>query len=360
MNRTAMHLVLACCGTLVPTPAFSQTARDAATTRALGTGSTTETVESLRQQLAAQRAISEQLRMRVKVLEQQLAAGTKGGQPLVLGLDANAAKPPAESASTNSALAEALITKGLVLLPSGSFRLTPSVTWSHDGQGDNHYESFTYGLGLEAGLPWGLAASLYLPYVQRNYPLGQKDGTGDLAMSLGQRLTQETASWPSLVARLAYTHDNGADPFGPVPIGEGFRSITASLSALKHSEPLALYGTVSYRHAWSTTATFWGGSDYQTGRLRPADSYGLILGVALAATPDISLDTGLSFDFAGKNQVRLRDGEAYQGAVSTVGYITLGADFTLDKNLFLNLSAAAGVTADANDFVFSLALPYRF
>lgn len=361
MNKTTIGVLLVCCGGLLPTLVLSAATPNTATPRAPGTGTSSDTVESLRQQLAAQKAINEQLRTRVSNLEHQLAAGRKGGEPLVVGLAAGAAKPPVESESANSAIAEALVTKGLVLLPNGSFRLTPSVTWWHDGQGDNHYESIAYGLALEAGLPWGLAASLHLPYIQRYYPLGRKDGTGDGSVTLGKRLTQETASLPSLVARLSYTHDNGADAFGAIPIGDGFRSITASLSAVKRIEPVALYGTASYRHAWSQTATFWNGSDYQTGRLTPADSYGLTLGVSLAATPDISLDTGLAFDFTGKGRVRrLTDGETYQTAVATAGYISLGADFTLGKNLFLNLAAAAGVTADANDFIFSIAVPYRF
>ncbi|HYN77819.1 MAG TPA: cysteine peptidase family C39 domain-containing protein, partial [Lamprocystis sp. (in: g-proteobacteria)] len=40
--------------------------------------------------------------------------------------------------AANSAMEEALVTKGLVLLPSGTFRLTPSLTWFHDRQGDDH------------------------------------------------------------------------------------------------------------------------------------------------------------------------------------------------------------------------------
>jgi len=360
MNNTAPRLLLACCATLVPRLALPQTPYNAAAHRAPGADATTATIASLRQQLAAQQAINEQLHTRVKTLEQRLAVGKKGGEPLVMGLDADAAKPPVEAPSASSAIEEALVTKGLVLLPNGSFRLTPSLTWFHDGQGDNQYESLAYGLGLEAGLPWGMAAALYLPYIQRDYPLGRADGTGDLAVSLGKRLTQETASWPSLVARLAYTHDNGSAPFAPVPIGDGLRSLTLSLSAVKRSEPVALYGTVSYGYAWSKTATFWDGTGYQTGRLTPADRFGLTLGVTLAATPTISLDAGLSFDFPGGDEVEPLGGDAYHTAVATAGYINLGADFTLGKNLFLNLSAAAGVTDDANDFIFSISLPYRF
>ncbi|HYN78491.1 MAG TPA: hypothetical protein VES73_11940 [Lamprocystis sp. (in: g-proteobacteria)] len=360
MTNTALRLLLVCCATAVPGLAFPQTAQDAAAPRAPGAAAATANVESLWQQLAAQQAINAQLQTRVKALEQRLAAGKKGGEPSVMGLNADAAKPPVEAPSANSAIEAALVTKGLVLLPSGSFRLTPSLTWFHDGQGDDHYESLAYGLGLEAGLPWGMAAALYLPYIQRDYPLGRADGTGDLSVSLGKRLTDEAAYQPSLVARLAYTHDNGSAPFAPVPIGEGLRSLTLSLSAVKRSEPVALYGTVSYGYAWSKTATYWDGAGYQTGRLTPADRFGLTLGITLAATPAISLDAGLSFDVTGQDAVKPLDGEAYHSAVATTGYINLGADLTLGKNLFLNLSAATGVTDDANDFIFSISLPYRF
>ena len=350
MNKNTMSSLLVCCTTLLPGLAAAAPRADAGP----------ETIESLRQQLAAQQAISEQLRARVKALEQDRSAhGTDPGS-LDLALDAKAPAPAVEPDAADSAIAEALISKGLVLLPSGSVRLTPSVTWLHDGGGENQHESLIYGLGLEAGLPWGLAASLSLPYVQRDYPLGQADGTGDLSVGLAKRLTQETASLPSLVARLAYTHDTGADPFGPVPIGDGVRSLTASLSALKRSEPVALYGTASYRYAWPTTATWWDGTAYQAGRVAPADIYSLTLGVTLAATPAISLDAGLSFDFIGEDSVRPLDGAPYRSSAETAGYFNLGATFTLGKDLFLNLSAAAGVTDDANDFVFSIALPYRF
>jgi hypothetical protein len=91
----------------------------------------------LRQQLAAQKAINAQLRARVDALERQLAAGKPGSGPVVLGLDANAAKPPVESDVANTAIEEALVSKGLVLLPTGTFRFTPGATWSHDGSGQD-------------------------------------------------------------------------------------------------------------------------------------------------------------------------------------------------------------------------------
>ncbi|MFZ4539174.1 hypothetical protein, partial [Propionivibrio sp.] len=281
------------------------------------------------------------------------------GAPVV-SLDGAAAKPPIESESDNSAIEQALVSKGLVLLPAGTYRISPSISWAHSGNGNNETDSYFYGLGLDVGLPWGMSASLNVPYVQRDYSWGRNDGVGDFSVSLSKTLAEETAKTPSLVMRLGYVHDNGKDPFNAVPIGGGFRSVEASLSAFKRIEPLVLYGHLSYSHGWSTTATYLDGATYYTSEITPADGYGLGLGASLAATPEISLDAGLSFDFKGKNKVAPLEGNAYNTARTVAGYFHFGSTFVLDKNLSLNLTAAAGVTDDAEDFIFMASLPYRF
>lgn len=351
--------MLASCLLLLSPSALGQSSPDGGFKHQQATALATDSVQELRQQLSAERAINEQLRQRVKLLEQQLAATDKGNVPSG-GLDPSVAKPPVDTAVATTAIEEALVNKGLVLLPTGSFRLTPSTTWYHSGSGENRFDSFAYALSLEAGLPWGMSTSIRLPYMQRDYSAGSNDGFGDISVSLSKKLTQETATMPSLVMRLGYTHDNGKDAFDAVPIGRGFRSINATLSAVKRIEPLALYGHLSYSHAWGRTANYWDGLEYRIGSIEPADMFGVGLGVSLAATPEISLNAGLTFDYMGKDAITPLNSDSYETAFATAGYINLGADFVLHKNLFLNLSAAAGVTDDANDFIFSIALPYRF
>jgi hypothetical protein len=355
-----MAFILASCLLLLSPSVLGQSSPDGGVKHPPATALATDSVHELRQQLAAQHAINEQLRQRVKILEKQLAASYKGNAPPIGGLDASVVKPPVDTAVANTAIEEALINKGLVLLPTGSFRLTPSTTWYHSGSGDNRFDSFAYALSLEAGLPWGMSASLRVPYIQRDYSAGSNDGWGDMSVTLSKKLTQETATLPSLVMRLGYTHDNGQDAFDAVPIGKGFRSLNATLSAVKHIEPVAIYGHLSYSHAWGRTAYYWDGLEYRTGSIKPADIYGVGLGISLAVTPDISINAGLAFDYIGRDTILLLNGDSYKTAFATAGYINLGADFVLHKNLFLNLSAAAGVTDDADDFSLSIALPYRF
>ncbi|WP_296809465.1 hypothetical protein [Thiocapsa sp.] len=361
MTKTAPVAVLVGCAALLPTTASSQTTGDVAAGQARqATVLETDSVESLQRQLAAQKAINAQLRARVQALEQELASGRQDDGPLILGLDASATKPPVEPDSATTAIEEALVGRGLVLLPTGTFRLTPRAALAHSGSGEEAFDSYALSLNLEAGLPWGMATSLQLPYIQRDYPAGRNDGIGDLSLSLSKRLNRETAILPSFVLRLDYRHDNGDDAFAAVPIGYGFQAVTATLSAVKRVEPLALYGNLSYSHAWPQTTTYPSEDAERTIEIEPADLYGIGLGVSLAATPDISLAAELAFDFQDGDRIAPTNGDAYRGTSTTIGYIDLGADFVLRKNLFLNLSAAAGVTDDANDFIFSIALPYRF
>lgn len=354
MNNTAITLLLAGSVVLAPEAAMAQAAP--------APQSAAAEANVLRQQLAAQQAINQQLRQRINQLELRLAAQRPDDGPLLAGLDAGAARPPPEpeSDSGNTALEQALVSKGMVLLPVGTYRLTPGFTWALDGSGNNRRDGYFYGVGLEAGMPWGMAASLSVPYVHRDYPAGSNRGLGDVTVGLGRKLTNESLGLPSLVLRLDYTHNNGKDAFTAVPVGDGFRKIDLSLSAVKRIQPLAMYASLSYGHAWPTTTSYLSGGIWQSGRIEPADRYGLGLGVSLAATPDISLDAGLNVDFRGGTRIVPATEAAYRLTDTTVGYLNLGANFILHRNLSLSLSASVGVTDDADDFLFSMSLPYRF
>jgi hypothetical protein len=318
--------------------------------------------ETLRKQLAAQRAINEQLKQRVDALERQLAAGGRTDSPVVVGLDASAPKPrrDLETDLAGSAIEETLGAKGLVLLAPGTYRFTPSLSWSHSGRGDDRSDSYVLGTGLEAGLPMGMAISLRQPYVWRDTANGSNSGAADFSISLAKKLNNETATMPSFVARLTYAHDNGKDAFDTVPIGSGFKAYSVELSGVKRADPLVFFGGASYSHAFDKTATISrDGNVVFSGNIAPGDAYGLNAGVSLAATPTVSVDLGLSLGFIEKTRFSNNQGSA-TGDSRTVGYLSLGTGILLSRNLLLSLSAAAGVTDDSADLILSVSLPYRF
>lgn len=321
-------------------------------------------LETLRAQLAARQAINEELSRRISLLEELLRAQSKTSGPVSSGLDASFPKPPADAprGEAITAIEEALVSKGLALMLSGSLRGTSSITWEHSGAGTSRADSAVLGLALETGLPWGMAATISAPYVWRDLASGTNNGLGDPTISVAKRLSNESGAFPSIILRLSYTHDGGEDPFTVPSVASGFRAVGVSLSAVKRFDPLVLYGNISYGHAFAKSVTIsekGTGAILFQGRIAPGDVYGLGVGVSLAATPEIALDAGLSLSFANGSRFDLQD-IAFSSGRSTAGYLSLGTSILLTKSMSLSIGASAGVTKDASDFVFSVALPYRF
>lgn len=323
---------------------------------------TAQTEAELRQQLEAQKAINEQLRKRVEELEGQLVGAPAA--PALRPLEPRPAALEPETVETTTAIQEALIAKGLVLLPPGSFRLGPAFAWAHTGADALHTrsDSYTGSLTAQAGLPWGMMLTANAPYTHRDTSIGSNSGFGDLSISLSKQLTSESEHVASFVASLGYIHDNGEDPFAPVPIGFGFRVLGGTLSALKRVDPLVVYGSLSYSHAYAedVSAENFLGEPGFTGRIAPGDSWGYRLGTSLAATPEITLDASLSGSFIRGADVRSDEVGRYTLPKATLGFINLGAGFLLSRNLSLLVNASAGVTEDSPDFIFAVSSPYRF
>jgi hypothetical protein len=232
----------------------------------------------------------------------------------------------------------------------------------HDGAGDDRRDSYIFDAQLQIGLPYDFAASLNIPYVVRDYAIGSEDDFGDITFGLRRKLNNETETLPSLVARLDYTHDTGSDAFASVPISSGFRSVQVGLSALKRFDPLVLSGIIAYDHAFeeSDVSIKDNGNQLFRGDIERGDLLTLGLNFSLAATPDISLDTGLTMFFQEATRFSPDDGSNFDGSNTQAGYINIGFGAILTKKLYLLFSAAAGITDDAEDSILSLSLPYRF
>jgi hypothetical protein len=340
--------------------ALSSTAFALAT--ALAAPAAAQTEAELRQQLEAQKALNEQLRKRVDDLERQLS-----GAPPVRALrpverPATATEP--ETAESVTAIEEALVEKGLLLLPAGAFRFSPGISWVHSGAAVNGSRSDTYvgTLAIQVGLPRGMMLSASAPYVHRDTSIGSNTGVGDFSLGVSKKLNNETERVPALVASLGYSHDNGKDPFQPISIGSGFRYLSATLLALKRIDPVALYGSLSYSHGFSrnVSADNLFGEPRFRGRVAPGAAWSYRLGTSLAATPDISLDASVLGAFVEGATVRSDAMGTAKLARSTIALINLGAGFILTRQLSLFMSWSAGTTQDSPDFIFSTNLAYRF
>jgi len=349
---TALSLGLACSSSIkaeVVTEAKDSLEKSA-------NSSSAEDLQRVQQKFEAQKSINQQLRQRIADLEQQVKVeGLASTSP---ALDPNSKLPrPDNSEEDNSAIERALLVKQLAILPPWAIQVTPSTTWIHTGSESNRFDVIEQSLQISAGLPFAMEASLSVPYVwgfrQANPSF---EGIGNVSISLAKELFSGTDVWPVIVAQGSYAFKTNNDPFTREATGSPFGNVTGSLSAIKRISPVAIYGRLFYSHLLDQTYD----TDAYQGRIRPGNSYGANMGVSLAATPTVSLDMGAAFNFYDRAQFQPFNRAAFFSDQATAGYFTMGAGLAITRQVFLNVSASAGVTKDASDLVLNVSIPFRF
>jgi uncharacterized coiled-coil protein SlyX len=349
------------------------------------------TVEELRRTVEGLRRTVEDLQRQMRELEQRLAASpptqVPAPEPPRIAETAPAPAPPTaapgqiqvseEAAAT--ALERALVQRGAALLPSGAVQVEPSlslvrleadepaflVQGAGGGvastvavQGSRERESrLTAGLGLRIGLPLEAQLTLDMPYryvdtsiVGRAASGELRDrgrdvaGFGDLAVSLDKQLLRERGWLPDLVAGLTWNTDTGQTEHG-VDLGSGFDEITAGLTASKSQDPLVFVAGLSYTHA------------FEEGGVEPGDVYGLSLGAVLAASPETSLRFFFDQGFVERAEI---DGQGVSGSDTWVGLLSIGASSILSRRVLLDAELGIGLTENAPDYTFRVALPIQF
>lgn len=313
----------------------------------VGTASA-ETIEELKAQLAAQQQVNELLKHRISTLEAELAGRAANARTPVVPVPA----PAPDDFQDDRALERTLVHRGTALLPPHAIQVTPNFAWSHSGTSSNSSLQNFYGAGLEAryGLPGGWMVGASLPVLLRDGGRdGRNAGAGDFSAMVWKSLWTEQDDRPSLIASLRYTAPTGEDPAGSLPLGSGFHAATIRLSAVRSIAPIAIYGELYY--------TSYLGEKFKSLSVHRDGSFGFDVGFNLAVTPEISLITGVGFDFEDSISV---NGWKLQGSSKTRGAVEIGAGMLLTRKLFLVFSATFGVTDDTPDIILGLSLPMRF
>lgn len=300
-------------------------------------------------ELAAQVQINALQRQRIETLEAKLSGKRLAVAPPSKQNPEREAGDPEE----DGALERALLRRGIAVLPPYSSEVTPSLAWSHSGSDFNSstQDTFTSRLDARMGLPGGWMIGASLPYTYRDIAgLGDNSGVGDISATAWKSLFSQTDTRPSLVGSLRYSAPTGDDfSDDPVALGSGFHSLTSRLSSSKRFDPIAVYGDVSYTHLFDETIN---GID-----LNRSGIAGFGFGANLAVTPDITMNTGLSFFFEDEIEV---NGIKIRGSDTTVGQFEFGFGIVLAKDVFLNFNGAVGITDDSPDVSLGISLPIRF
>lgn len=303
-----------------------------------------QTVEELKRELAVKNAEIARLRGRVRELEGR-------GVPIGPVSPATYTAPSAVAEEDEDrAIEQALVRQGVMVLPRGTYELTPEFSWAHWDSVTNPLleNSYSAGLGFRMGLPWRSQLLVAVPYVWNDFgSAGTSDGLGDAGVLFSKQLTNGGNVFPALLGSVGWTSPTTrACCAGPIPYVSGFQ---AGLTASKRLDPLVAFAGVSY---YSEISGDVAGTSYD-----PSDIIGTRLGASLAVTPATSLTAGVNISFLTDPNPGNFPGPKPDDVLASVD---LGFTTLLWHQTFLNVTGQFGLTGDIPDFRLITSVPVRF
>jgi hypothetical protein len=323
-----------------------------------------ETVDSLKAELAAKKAYIAKLQKRIRALETQPSA-QRYIAPIVAPPVAPMAAPPGvvagpalpDDTELEHALELTLVRQGALVLPAWALQVTPQFSYAHWDTIQNPFvkNSYTGALSVAMGLPWASQISVSVPYIynQGNNGNPNPSGFADVGVMLSKELLIDNGGWiPNLVGSVGWTSPTSVGTsFSPIPYVSGFQ---AGLTASKRLDPLVVFASASYFSAASVQGTLTNPANVIAGRVGGS----LAVSPATAVTAGFNLayltnPTCANVDLVCQNFV-LPNSDRLLSSVD-VGFSTLVGNRTL-----LNLTARFGVNGPTPNFQLIASVPMMF
>lgn len=302
-----------------------------------------QSVEELKRAIQERDATIQELKQKVEALEKRVATSARPAPA--------AAASSADDEELARALERTLVQQGGLLLRPGVQELQPEASYAHwDRSRGLLRRASGAALSYRVGLPWESQFQLRMPYLHVVSATGSRTALGDIELSLARQLSREAPGRPGLIASLGWIGRTGKDGFdGGAPTGSGFNVLQAGLTAVKRTDPLMLYGGVSYSAALSRQVA---GND-----VAPGDTLGLRFGTILAASPDTAVNLGLNLGFVRPTQV---NSQTVTDSDTVLGTLQVGVATVLTRSVLLNVSGDFRVAGNAPNFRLTVSLPIRF
>ena len=386
--------------------AVSLAAQTAPSAEAAANDRTELRFQQLQQALRERDAIIRNLLERVSELEKKTnvspASGADAAHSVNATLPNNVAAVPTpdeqgyneEDRKARAALDRALIQRGGLLLPSGTLELETSASYYDASSDAISIEGFSIlpvlvvgdivsdrvrrqvalsNLTTRLGLPWNFQLDVRTPYgyeqvrtvTADNKETSQRAlGLGDIQVSLSRQIAREHGALPDLLANVSFKTKTGKDPFvlgnNEIALGTGFYDIQGRITAVKSSDPMILFGSLSY--AYNVPAGKMVPDPQNLGQqilahFEPGDTAGFQLGAALAVNPETSLTFSWDQTFTRGTTV---NGVRIPGSYLIGGTLRVGGSYIYAPGKIIDLSLGIGLTRDVPNLQFTVGVPLRF
>lgn len=291
-----------------------------------------------------------------------------------------------------------------VLTPKSQFILEPSVDYTHASTNRLVFRGVEIVTGVQIGVieasdadrnglggsisgRYGLTdrleVQLTVPYVRRSDRLtilAQRDetisrttslegsGVGDVELGARYQINRARPGRPVLIGALRVKSDTGTSPFeidrdefgvaGALATGSGFWGVEPGLTFLYPTDPIVIFGGVSYLyHMPKDIDQMIGG--VQVGKVDPGDSIGVNAGFGFAINPKFSFSLGYRHNYILPTKSQI-NGLGQKSESLQVGVFTFGWSLRLTDRMTISNGYEFAATSDAPDVRVVLRLPYRF
>ncbi len=297
--------------------------------------------------------------------------------------------------NATTALDQALVVRGGLLLPSGTLEIDHTVSYfsaSSDHLSVNGFALLPvlvvgditsqrvrqdYLLPTfitRLGLPHKFQMDFRVPYgyelfrsvdATNTEASSSSFGLGDLAASVSRQITTEHRRMPDILANVLFKSTTGKDSFNlassQVALGTGFNAWQGNLTLAKSSDPMVFFGNLSYTANLAAKHTI-NANDPQNpsattvARIKPGDAVGFQIGSILALNPETSFTLGWDQRFTRVTRVNATDIPA---SYLVEGTLRLGTSYMYAPGKTMDLSFGVGLTPDTPNLQFSIGFPLR-
>ena len=206
-------------------------------------------------------------------------------------------------------------------------------------------------------------------------------GIGDVEATARYQFNDGGADRAYYVGWLRFKSRTGEDPFEVVtdcvtrcvenatgtglplqqPVGSGFYSLQPGLTWLLPSDPVVIFGNVSYLHNFPrrgvSRTVLLAGKEY-LGKVSVGDVVDASIGVGLALNDNASISFGYDQSFVGLTK---QNNQTAAGSAKTVlGTFLIGGAYRLSDKRTLNFTLGVGATRDTPDVNMTVRLPTTY
>jgi hypothetical protein len=299
-----------------------------------------------------------------------------------------------EDRKARASLDRALIQRGGLLLPSGTLEVETSASYYDASSDAISIEGFSIlpvlvvgdivsdrvrrqvtlsNVTSRLGLPWNFQLDIRTPYGYeqvRTVTADNKEtsqhalGLGDVQVGLSRQIAKEHRAIPDLLASVSFKTKTGKDPFAlgnnEIALGTGFYDIQGRITAVKSSDPMVLFGSLSYAYnvpAGKMIPDPNNAGQQMLAHFEPGDTSAFQLGAALAVNPETSLTFSWDQAFTRGTTV---NGLRIPGSNLVGGTLRFGGSYIYMPGRIIDLSLGIGLTRDVPNLQFTVGVPFRF